>query len=179
MVKEMPSSKAPVNASVHESLQKELALVRKQAEEYLAGWKRAKADYENLRKRTESHRHEMVRAATEEMVRGLLPIVDNMELALHSTAKLAKEKAADASQGVRKGFELILQQLRETLAAQGVSEIRAEGKKFDPAEHEAIGTAAGEEGVCVAEHARGYKLHDKVLRPCRVSVGSKVSSTKA
>jgi molecular chaperone GrpE len=166
--KETPLSQGPEL----ESLKKELALVRTQAEEYLAGWKRAKADYENLRKRTESQHQQVMQAATEELVRGLLPILDNMEHAVQTTASLAKEKSADAEGSIRKGFELIAQQLRETLAAQGVLAISAKGKKFDPAEHEAIGTEEGEEGICVTEHARGYKLHDKVLRPCRVSVGT-------
>lgn len=136
---------------------------QKKMEEYLAGWQRAKADYENLRQRTEAQRSELIKTATQELVGALLPIVDNLELAL---------KHASKDTTLRNGVQLIHKQLREVLAGQGVEIIRAVRQSFDPAVHEAVAHVAGTKNICVSEHAPGYKLHGKVLRPARVSVGN-------
>jgi molecular chaperone GrpE len=155
-------------------LEGELASSRKEAIEYLAGWKRAKADYDNLRKRTDTQRQRVVEAATEDLVQALLPVVDGLQRALGYGAGEGGKTQPVSDAQIRQGVELILRQLQNVLAGQGVSEIRAKGKKFDPTFHEAIAQVAGEEGMCISEHVVGYKLHDRVLRPCRVSVGSKV-----
>jgi molecular chaperone GrpE len=70
------------------------------------------------------------------------------------------------------GVKLIENKFRSVLAAQGLSPIDAVGKLFDPALHEAIMRAQGEEGIVVREMRRGYKLNEKVLRPSQVVVGN-------
>lgn len=132
------------------------------AAEYLAGWQRAKADYENLRKRTDDQRLVLVKTATRELIEQLLPVLDNLD---RTVAHL--DPASDDG----KAAAMVATQLRDVMAAQGVSVVRAKGQKFDPALHEAIAQVDGEPGVCVDEHAPGYKLHELVLRPARVSVG--------
>ena len=132
----------------------------KKAEEYLAGWQRAKADYENLRKRTDEQRLLLVKTATHELIMQLLPVLDSVDASL-------KHLQGEA----RTPLEIIAKQLRGVLAGQGVTIICAAGKKFDPALHEAVTQVPGQPGICVAELAAGYKLHDQVLRPARVSVG--------
>lgn len=144
-------------------LDKKLIEVENQAHEYLAGWKRAKADYENLQKRTEQQRAKIVKIANAEVIKGLLPVVDNLERAL-------KTKTSDIE--LKSGVELVLKQLREVLASNGVVEIKAQGQKFNPEEHEAIANVPGQKEICIIEHARGYKMHDLILRPSRVSVGT-------
>ncbi|MFO0702902.1 MAG: nucleotide exchange factor GrpE [Candidatus Andersenbacteria bacterium] len=136
------------------------------AAEYLAGWQRAKADYENLRKRTDEQRLTLVKTATRDLLEQLLPVLDNLE------RTLAHKNAAGATDdSFVTGVELVVAQLHEVLAGQGVTVVRAKGQPFDPALHEAIAQVEGPAGVCVDEHAPGYKLHDVVLRPARVSVG--------
>ena len=116
-------------------LEGELGTSRKEASEYLSGWKRAKADYDNLRKRTDNQRQRVVQAATEDLVQGLLPVVDSLQRALgHSAGDGGKTQPVSDAQ-LRQGVELILRQLQAILAGQGVIEIKAQGKKFDPSEH--------------------------------------------
>jgi len=147
-----------------QNLESELTQVKEQAQQYLAGWQRAKADYGNLSKRHEEQRAKLVKTASKDIVLALLPVVDNIERALES----AQQEKSDLKQGV----ELILQQLNGVLAAQGVTRIKAVNKSFNPEEHEAIAKVPGKEGICVIEHTAGYKMHKEVLRPCRVSVGT-------
>jgi len=135
------------------------------AAEYLAGWQRAKADYENLRKRTDEQRLTLVKTATRELIEQLLPVLDNLELTL---SVMRRRKGSSEH---LKAVEMLTTQFHQVLAGQGVSVISAKGQKFDPALHEAIAQVEGTAGVCVDEHAPGYKLHDVVLRPARVSVG--------
>lgn len=174
---QLPSIKLSAEALDRvKKLEADLSEARKEAQEYLAGWQRAKADYQNLQRRTTEQRGSIVKAATEDMLHSLLPVLDNLDRALDTIAGSATGvggKTVQVSEStLRQGFELIARQLRETLALQGVTEIRAKGKRFDPNLHEAIGTTAGSKDICIEEHSPGYKLHDKVLRPSRVSVGS-------
>lgn len=164
-------SRASAKSSALKQLELRVAELEKQTAEHLEGWQRAKADYENLRRRTEDQRSTVVKAASEEMVRSLLPIVDNMERAL----KAASESNSDE---LRDGVEMVFKQLVDTLAAQGVEQIEAVGKEFDPEIHEAIARIKGKENICVSEHARGYKLYGKVVRPARVSVGTQAPIKK-
>lgn len=132
------------------------------AAEYLAGWQRAKADYENLRKRTDEQRLLLVKTATRELLEQLLPILDNLERTLAHLGATSVEG---------KSVAMVVRQLHEVLAGQGVTVINAKGQPFDPALHEAVATVEGAPGMCVQEQAPGYKLHEVVLRPARVSVG--------
>ena len=176
-LKDLPSVKlSPEALDKFKKLEQELVAARKQAQEYLAGWQRAKADYQNLQKRTIEQRQALVKAATEDLVLAMLPVLDNLDRAL-GTVRAAGQavggKTVQVSEtSLRQGFELIARQLREVLAAQGVSEIHAKGSKFDPSLHEAVTTVAGDKDLCVEEHAPGYKLHERVLRPSRVTVGT-------
>ncbi|MFH0830590.1 MAG: nucleotide exchange factor GrpE [Parcubacteria group bacterium] len=155
---------APLNTGVAD-LAAELATARKQAQEYLEGWKRAQADYQNYLKRTQIQHEKFARTATAEVIRRVLPILDNLE-------QVTKHAASSSAGELTKGVELVVKQLREVLTSQGVSEIKVRGVRFDPAVHEAVANVAGPKDFCVIEHARGYKLCDLVLRPSRVSVGN-------
>jgi molecular chaperone GrpE len=70
------------------------------------------------------------------------------------------------------GIRLIERKLRTTFEAQGLSSIKAEGDTFDPNLHEAVMHSKGEDGKVVQEMQKGYKLHDKVIRPSKVAVGN-------
>ncbi len=95
----------------------------------------------------------------------LLPILDDLERAFTSIPpEMAKLTWVD-------GVRLIERKLRASLEVQGLSPIKAEGEPFDPRVHEAIGQASGKEGVVIQELQKGYKLHDRVIRPIKVVVG--------
>jgi molecular chaperone GrpE len=136
------------------------------AEEYLAGWQRTQADFINYKRRTEREKEEISKFANTILILSLLPIIDDLERALTSIPpRLAKFSWVD-------GIRLIERKLQTSLEAQGLSQIKALGEPFDPNLHEAMRQGKGEEGIVTEEIQKGYKLHDRVIRPSKVVVGS-------
>ena len=149
-----------------ESLKKALAEEKARAEDYLASWQRAQADFINYKRRSEQEKEEVSKFASSILMLSLLPILDDLERAFTSLPpELVEVTWAD-------GIKLIERKLRATLEAQGLSEIKAVGEPFDPNLHEAVAQAKGKEGVVVRELQKGYKFHDRVIRPSQVVVGS-------
>ena len=148
-----------------ESLKKALEEAKEKAEKYLANWQRAEADFINYKRRSEQERAEMASLANATLITGLLPVLDDLERAL--------EKASDDFDGPTwvEGIRLIYRKLKGVLEDQGLLEIEAEGKEFDPNLHEAVMCVEGEEGKVCEEIQKGYKLGDRLLRPSRVKVG--------
>ncbi len=147
------------------SLKKALAEERAKAESYLANWQRAQADFLNFKRRTEQERNEVVMLASATLMLSLIPVLDDLERALESVSeKLSGFTWVD-------GIELIYRKLKATLEGHGLSEIKALGEPFDPNCHEAALYAEGEEGKVIEELQKGYRLHDRVLRPSMVKVG--------
>ena len=130
-------------------------------------WLRERADAENLKKRTARERADAVRFGTENLVRDLLPVVDNLERAVQ-----AARGGGDGASLVE-GVSLVLKALHDVLARHGVTRVEAEGTRFDPAHHEAVAhveSAEHEPNAVIQEHQPGYRLHDRLLRPAMVSV---------
>jgi len=128
---------------------------------------RAKAEFENFRKRTDRERREGGRTARMDTVKHVLPVLDAMELALKSPAGAEGE--------LRRGVELTLKQFREILEKQGLKAIEAAGAHFDPHIHHAVEmveTADYEDQTVIEEYVRGYLFHDQLLRPAMVRVAS-------
>ncbi len=154
-----------ITAAEADPLRQELAQEKSRAEGYLANWQRAQADYINLKKRAEQERSETVRFGNAQLIANLLPVVDDFERALASLpAKLANQSCAD-------GIKLIHRKMIAALENQGLSEIQALGESFDPNLHEAALYREGEKGKVIEVLQKGYKLHDKVIRPAMVVVG--------
>ncbi len=146
----------------------ELAQARAQAEENLRGWQRTQADFVNYKRRMQQEREQLEQFAGAEVVRQILPVLDDFERAVANLPESGPEAAW--SQGV----VAIVRKLEETLTKQGLQPIAAVGKEFDPSEHEAVlnvPVPAEQDGKVTAEVRRGYKLHDRVLRPAQVVVG--------
>jgi molecular chaperone GrpE len=138
------------------------------AQKYLDNWRRAEADFQNYKKRSEQEREESRRYAGVAVVHNLLPIVDDLERALGSVdSHLTSLTWVD-------GVRLIYRKLVALLDNAGVRPIAAEGQAFDPRFHEAVAEIEGEEGKVLSEVQRGYMLHDRVLRPAMVVVGKGV-----
>jgi len=149
-----------------ESLQQALAEEQEKATANLAGWQRAQADFANYKRRAEKERQDTSRFANQCLVLELLPVLDDLERAL---AAVPEELAED---GWTDGIRLIGRKLWAKLEAQGLEPIAAVGEKFDPHYHEAVMQAKGEEDVIIEEIQKGYRLHDRVIRPSKVVVGS-------
>ncbi len=125
---------------------------------------RTLADFENYRKRVEREKSEDRRYAAMPVLKDLLEVVDNLERALAANAE---------SEDLRIGVEMTLKQARELLRRHGVTEIPASGEVFDPTIHEAVArheTPGIDQPVVKSELQRGYRLHDRLLRPSMVEV---------
>jgi len=144
----------------------ELARARTQAAEYRDHLQRLQAEFENYRKRMTRSQERLVDAELQRFVQQLLEVLDEFDLAL-----IAAERQPDF-EAFRKGVELVYAKLAETLRAEGLERIEAEGKAFDPNEHEALmQTGDGEGDPHVAEIFRqGYRLRGTVIRPASVRV---------
>jgi molecular chaperone GrpE len=128
---------------------------------------RRTAEFENFRKRTERERVAQSEAAAADLVKELLPLIDDLERALQADA------GKDGAEAYRRGVELIQRQLSEVLRKRGVKPIEALGADFDPHYHQAVShePAAGRrEGEIIEEYGRGYMLGDRLLRPSMVKV---------
>lgn len=148
-----------------ETLKQLLAQEKDKAEKYLGNWQRAEADFSNYKKRAEVEKNELGSFVNSALILNLLPALDDFERAFSSIPqKLANLTWVD-------GVRLIYRKLQAILEVQGLTEIEAVGKLFDPALHEAVAHLEGEEGMVIDQIQKGYKLKDKVIRPSMVVVG--------
>ena len=125
------------------------------------------ADLENFKKRGAREKEDWIKFANEDLMKSILPFIDNLTRAVNHA-----EKAADTGVMIE-GVRLILQQLLQTLSKFGLSPFESVGKPFDPAMHEAmlvVETDQYEPNLVVEEFQKGYFLYDRLLRPATVSV---------
>lgn len=125
---------------------------------------RSAADLDNFRKRAAREREEIQRFGIERVLKDLLPVLDDLDRALAAAA--ADDPLVKGVQLVRAGFE-------QALARHGVKGFSAVGQPFDPTLHEAlmqVPTAEAAPGTVVVEHARGFTLNDRLIRPAMVGV---------
>ena len=134
------------------------------AQEHHDAWLRAKADTENIRKRTQEEIAKAHKFAVENFSSELLAVKDSLEAALKvETAELENMKS---------GVELTLKQLVSAFGKFNLSEIDPMGEKFDPHKHQAISMVEADAApnTVVRVLQKGYRLHDRVLRPALVMV---------
>ena len=141
-----------------------LADVKRERDEYLDLAQRAKADFENYRKRTAREAADAERRGKLALARDLVPSIDSLERAL---------AVAEPGSDVARGLELVHAELIATIGRAGVESYDPIGEPFDPAHSEAVSTRAadGEAGLVVETLDRGYRCDGTVLRPARVIVG--------
>ena len=153
----------PENATVGES---DLERAQREAAEYLDHLRRLQAEFDNFRKRTLKQQSHAVELAAQPVVARLLEVLDDFDLALMSA-----EQQPDFEK-FRKGVELVYAKLRDALRAEGLERMEAEGKPFDPEQHEALmQTGEGEGDLVVGDVLRpGYTLKGRVIRPAGVRV---------
>ena len=125
---------------------------------------RARAEFDNARRRGERERSEFLQFAAMDVIKELLPVVDDFERAL---------KVETAGRDYTKGVELIYQRLIETLKKIGLEPIDTTGQQFDPNLHQAVDrvqTEEAEDMAILSEYQRGYNFRGKLLRPAMVQV---------
>ena len=139
--------------------------LQRERDDYYNRLLRTTAEFDNYRKRVERDRQAMAESAAADLVRDLLPLVDDLERALDSVHDGIKDDPwVD-------GVRLVMQKFRGVLEAAGLQEIHALSQPFNPERHEAVGQAPGPEGEVVRVLRRGYTLGDRVVRPAMVMVG--------
>ncbi len=141
----------------------------RESEEHYDRLLRVSADFENFKKRSAREMAEFKKYANQSLIRELLPIVDNLELAIKSAAEASETLDACLLDGV----ELTRKEILKVFDSFHVEPIEALGKPFDPSFHEAVmreESDAHTENTVVNELQKGYRMHDRLLRPSMVVV---------
>lgn len=136
---------------------------------------RLAADFDNYKKRTRQEQLETLQHASSELIKRLLPVLDDLQNVL-------EHKPSDVDESWVKGLELSVKKLEDALGTHGLEPIDAVGTQFDPKLHEAVGHEESEEhpeDTVVAELRRGYRVRDRVVRPALVKVARRPSAPDA
>ncbi len=147
-------------------LEQTLEEERKRNEEYLTSLRYLQADFENYRKRVDREIRELEEFSTVGLVRKLIPVLDDLDLAVASASK-AEDK------GLLEGVKMVQKNLSSALESEGLQRIKAVGEPFDPSAHEAVDKVQGTdkpEDTVIEEMRKGYTFKGKVLRPSAVKV---------
>ena len=147
---------------------RELDEARSQSEEHLRNWQRSAADFSNYKRRTDDDRATTAQFANALLIGKLLSVVDDFDRALENVP-------ADAHESWVEGVRLVDRKLRAVLESEGVTEIEALGQPFDPNVAEAVvheDTTEYPDNQVIGELQRGYRLHDRVIRPALVRVAN-------
>ena len=166
-VVEKGEKKEPKPATETDLLKERLAKSEEQAKELEDRLLRLAAEYDNYRKRTAREFESILQNANENLISKLLDTMDNFERALDSA------KSSNDYDSFRKGVELIYTHLKELLEKEGLKEIDAVCKPFDPNFHEAVTQCESDEhdeGIVADQMCKGYLLNEKLLRPSKVVV---------
>ena len=148
-------------------LEAALQKAQEEAQEHYDRFLRVSADLENYKKRVSKEKADLIKYGNEELIKELLPVIDNLERALEHTS------SEGAQEGIADGVAMTLQQFLGILQRFGITPIAAEGEPFDPTKHEAVmeqPTGDYDPGQVVAELQKGYLLNDRLVRPAKVAV---------
>ena len=154
------------NKNRPEEPENEISKCQKEKDEYLDGWKRAKAELINYKKDEAKRFEQIAKFSNEILIRDLIVVLDSFDLALVSLGEEGEEKK-------QKGLYLIRQQLEDILKQQGLERVVVSvGKEFDPNLHDAVASVESDKpsGTITEEVERGYLLNGKLIRPARVKV---------
>jgi molecular chaperone GrpE len=150
-----------------EDLKKKLEEKEKEAKENYDRFLRMAADLDNYKRRAAREKEEYVKFSNEDLIKAILPFIDNLERAVNHA-----DKVSDSGVMIE-GVRLTIQQILQALNKFGVSSFESVGKPFDPAVHEAmlvVETEQQEPNQVLEEFQKGYLLCDRLLRPASVSV---------
>ena len=150
-----------------EKLQAKLAELQVEKDELFAKMQRVSADYDNFQKRSVRQIADSITYEKEKLIKSLLPAMDNFEHTLQNA-----DPAGDIEVLI-KGIEIIYSQMLDILKSHNVEQIDSSDQKFEPSLHQAMMQRTDpdkEDGIILEEFQKGYKLNDRVIRPCKVIV---------
>ncbi len=164
---EVEKSAGSLEHPSYEELEEKLTLEEQKAQDNWDKFLRAQAELDNMRRRAEKDLSNAYKYAQDKLLNALLPVVDSLEKAIEAS------QGNEANKFIAEGVELTLKLLLDTLEKQGVKQLNPKGEVFDPNFHEAISMQETQEvdsGCVLNVIQKGYKLHDRVLRPALVVV---------
>ena len=164
---DQPRKEVPLKDMKKEDLIDRLNETQASADQNYELYLRSQAEIENLKKRFQKDKSDLVKFSNESLIKQLLGVIDNLEKAISATED---ENPIDA---LKQGIELTLKGLMDTLEKSGLSEVEANGVAFDPNFHEAISEMQddqAEPGTVIQVLQKGYVLNDRLIRPAMVIV---------
>ncbi len=164
------ASEAEGREQIEGDLDALLAQAEQERDEYLDLAKRTKADFENFRKRMTAEVQAACGRGKAEVLRDVLPVLDDLERALQAAGL---DPEGDSEDGLAHGVLLVFRSLRDSLGRHGIEAVDPTGEKFDPTVHEALSAQPAEgveSGVVVETMQKGYRLGEQLIRPARVVV---------
>jgi len=163
---QIPKKSTSNNKLEEQIIQKDFETLKTEYNDIKETLQRLQAEFTNYRKRNEEDQKRFILMSNIELLKKLLPVMDNFEIALK-----AKTKGEDFV----KGMEMIYTQLKEILGDEGLMPINASGK-FDPQLHEAVLTEESElePNHIIQELQKGYKINDRVIRHSKVKISKKI-----
>lgn len=160
------AEKSPEKMTKKEILQ-EIKDLQEESKKNYDLYLRSQAEMENIKKRNKKEKEEWIRYSNENLIKQILPVIDNLEKAISHSHN---ENPLNA---LREGVELTLKGLKDNLVKSGLEEVKAQGERFDPCFHQAVSEQADEgveAGIILHELQKGYTLYDRLLRPAMVVV---------
>jgi molecular chaperone GrpE len=160
-----------------EDLQERLEEQKMVAQNNYDKFLRAYAELENYKKRMSKERKDLLTYANEELIREILPFVDNLERAINH----ASSEGNDSVQALIEGIQLTIKNLMKVLEKHGLKQIESVGRRFDPNLHEAVmqvKSESHEPHTVTEEFEKGYIMKDRLLRPARVAIAMKPELTE-
>jgi len=160
----------PLSEMTKKQLIERISEVQALADSNMDNYLRSQAEMENMKKRFQKDKQELIKYGNETLTKQLLPVADNLEKALDHSKD---EKSLEA---LREGVDLTLKGLLDVLEKAGVEVVKSVGEPFDPNFHEAVSEQADESaapGTVVKELQKGYLLNQRLIRPAMVIVNKK------
>lgn len=170
VVEESQVDDASTNESSEETLSTEpteLEQLQAQLDEKENDYLRLRADFDNYRRRVQKDTEAAAKYRSQSLVNDLLPVLDNFERALETSA------TSDETKTLLKGVDMVFRMFKQALETEGVQEINPEGETFDPNFHQAVMQEASdshESGTVIQTLQKGYQLKDRIIRPAMVKV---------
>lgn len=156
--------------TVQDEMTAKIDMLEKELEDWKSAYTRKLADFQNYSKRKDNELAEMKKFAAEGLILKILDNVDNLERAV-----LASKENKDIDSLIA-GLDMVLKGIKEVLVSEGLEEIEADGKEYDPYEHQAMmveNIDEKENNTVLDVFNKGYKLKGKVIRPAMVKVNKK------
>jgi molecular chaperone GrpE len=170
-----PVDKA-LNELTKEELLEKIQELQKESDKNYDLYLRSQAEMENMKKRNRKDKEDYLKFSNENLIKEMLPVLDNLEKAL------SHSENENTVHALKEGIRLTLKGLKDSLSKSGLEEVKALGEPFDPCFHEAVSEMddpKAKPGIVITELQKGYMLNSRLIRPAMVVVNRKKASHKA